>query len=182
MTDGRIVRGQVVAGRGEAGQVVAGRVGGFSPWEDEFGYSRAVAAGDHVHVAGSTAWVDGRIEHEGDPYRQTLAAFGVGLTALAAYGLTTDDVVRTRMYITHVRDAEEVGRAHRELFDAARPVATMVVVDGLIDSRMLVEVELDAYRSGLAKTLEAPEIPDAPEVSDVPEASEALEVVEGEQP
>ncbi|MET8539062.1 RidA family protein [Kitasatospora sp. NPDC004799] len=146
MTDGRIVRG---------------RVGGFSPWEDEFGYSRAVAAGDHVHVAGSTAWVDGRIEHEGDPYRQTLAAFGVGLKALAAYGLTADDVVRTRMYITHVRDAEEVGRAHRELFDAARPVATMVVVEGLIDSRMMVEVELDAHRSGLAKTLEALAAPEA---------------------
>ncbi|MGW3039299.1 RidA family protein [Kitasatospora sp. NPDC001159] len=144
MTDGRIIRGGVARGR----------VGGFSPWEEEFGYSRAVAAGDHVHVAGSTAWVDGRIEHEGDPYRQTLAAFGVGLTALAAYGLTADDVVRTRMYITHVRDAEEVGRAHRELFDAARPVATMVVVEGLIDSRMLVEVEIDAYRAGLAKTLE----------------------------
>ncbi|MFB7910581.1 RidA family protein [Kitasatospora sp. NPDC059146] len=137
------------------GRIVRGRVTGFSPWEEEFGYSRAVAAGDHVHVAGTTAWVNGRIEHEGDPYRQTLAAFGVGLSALAAYGLTADDVIRTRMYITHARDAEEVGRAHRRLFDAARPVATMVVVDGLIDSRMMVEVELDAYRTGLAMTLEA---------------------------
>ncbi|MEU9074155.1 RidA family protein [Kitasatospora sp. NPDC004745] len=135
-------------------RIVRGRVAGCSPWEDAFGYSRAVAAGDYVHVAGTTAWVDGRIEHEGDPYRQTLAAFGVGLQALAAYGLTADDVVRTRMYITHVRDADEVGRAHRELFDAARPVATMVVVEGLIDSRMMVEVELDAHRTGLAKTLE----------------------------
>ncbi|MFD7455000.1 RidA family protein [Kitasatospora sp. NPDC059827] len=137
------------------GRIVRGRVTGFSPWEEEFGYSRAVAAGDHVHVAGTTAWVNGRIEHEGDPYRQTLAAFGVGLSALAAYGLTADDVIRTRMYITHARDAEEVGRAHRRLFDAARPVATMVVVDGLIDSRMMVEVEIDAYRTGLAMTLEA---------------------------
>ncbi|MEV0533287.1 RidA family protein [Kitasatospora sp. NPDC050463] len=135
-------------------QIVRGRVAGFSPWEDDFGYSRAVAAGDHVHVSGSTAWVDGKIEHEGDPYLQTLAAFGVGLKALAAYGLTTDDVVRTRMYITHARDADEVGRAHRTLFDVVRPAATMVVVDGLIDSRMMVEVELDAYRAGLARTLE----------------------------
>ena len=134
-------------------RIVRGRVAGFSPWEDDFGYSRAVAAGDHVHVAGSTAWVDGRIEHEGDPYNQTLAAFGVGLSALAAYGLTADDVVRTRMYITHVRDADEVGRAHRTLFDAVRPVATMVVVEGLIDSRMMVEIEIDAHRAGLAETL-----------------------------
>ncbi|MGF1426220.1 Rid family hydrolase [Kitasatospora sp. LaBMicrA B282] len=131
-----------------------GRVSGFSPWEEEFGYARAVAAGDHVHVAGCTAWVEGRIEREGDPFTQTLTSFGIGLAALAAYGLTVDHVVRTRMYITHVRDAEEVGRAHKQLFDVVRPVATMVVVEGLIDSRMMVEVELDAYRAGLAQTLE----------------------------
>ncbi|MFI2610072.1 RidA family protein [Kitasatospora sp. NPDC018619] len=173
MTDGRIVRG---------------RVTGSSPWEEEFGCSRAVAAGDHVHVAGSTAWADGRIEHEGDPYRQALAAFGAGLRALAAYGLTTDDVVRTRMYLTHVRDAEEVGRAHRELFDAARPVATMVVVDGLIDSRMLVEVELDAYRSGLATTLDARKAEESRQTQDLLEtresskAPDARETPEGKQP
>ncbi|WP_441246631.1 RidA family protein [Kitasatospora sp. McL0602] len=138
-------------------QIVRGRVAGFSPWEDEFGYSRAAAAGDYVHVAGTTAWVDGRVEHEGDPYHQTLAAFGVGLDALAAYGLTADDVIRTRMYITHVRDAEEVGRAHSALFGATRPVATMVVVEGLIDSRMMVEIELDAYRAGLAHSLNSPD-------------------------
>jgi enamine deaminase RidA (YjgF/YER057c/UK114 family) len=135
-------------------QIVRGRIAGFSPWEDDFGYSRAVAAGDSVHVSGTTAWVDGKIEHEGDPYHQTLAAFGVGLQALAAYGLTADDVFRTRMYITHVRDADEVGRAHRSLFADVRPAATMVVVEGLIDSRMMVEIELDAYRAGLASSLE----------------------------
>jgi enamine deaminase RidA (YjgF/YER057c/UK114 family) len=135
-------------------RIVRGRVAGFSPWEEEFGYARAVAAGDHVHVAGSTAWVNGRVEHD-DPYQQALTAFGVGLDALAAYGLTADDVVRTRMYITHLRDADEVGRAHKKLFDRVRPVATMVVVEGLIDSRMVVEVELDAYRAGLAAELES---------------------------
>lgn len=134
-------------------RIVRGRIAGFSPWEDQFGYSRAIAAGDYVHVAGSTAWVNGKIEHEGDPYQQTLAAFGVGLTALAAYGLTAADVIRTRMYITHVRDADEVGRAHKQLFDASRPAATMVVVEGLIDSRMMVEIELDAHRVGLANSL-----------------------------
>ncbi|MCX4749661.1 RidA family protein [Kitasatospora sp. NBC_01287] len=135
-------------------QIVRGRVSGFSPWEEQFGYARAVAAGDHVHVAGCTAWVNGQIEREGDPFTQTLSAFGIGLEALAAYGLTIDDVVRTRMYITHMRDADEIGRAHKQLFDEVRPAATMVVVQGLIDSRMMVEVELDAYRAGLAQSLE----------------------------
>jgi enamine deaminase RidA (YjgF/YER057c/UK114 family) len=130
------------------------RISGASPWEEEFGYSRAVQAGDFVLVAGSTAYDNGVVLNEGDPYQQTLAAFGVAFKALAGYGLAPADVVRTRMYITHVRDSEEVGRAHKKLFDAIRPVASMVVVEGLIDSRMMVEVEVDAYRPGLATSLE----------------------------
>ncbi|MFJ8478178.1 Rid family hydrolase [Kitasatospora sp. NPDC094011] len=135
-------------------QVVRGRVTGFSPWEDAIGSAQAVAAGDHVHVAGARPLVDGVLHGEGDPYEQAVAAFGNALAALAAYGLTADDVVRTRMFLIHARDVDAVGRAHRELFDTVRPVVTLVVVDGLIDSRMMVEVEIDAYRTGLAKTLE----------------------------
>ncbi|MFE0460384.1 Rid family hydrolase [Kitasatospora sp. NPDC058965] len=138
-------------------RIVRGRLPGSSPLEEGLGSSRAVAAGDHVHVAGCTAWVDGRIEREGDPFAQALTAFDNGLAALAAYGLTAADVVRTRIYLTHVRDTEEVGRAHRQVFAEVRPVTTMVVVAGLVDARLMVEVELDAHRAGLAQTLEAPE-------------------------
>lgn len=115
-------------------------------WEETFGYSRAVAVGDYVHVSGCTAVVEGNLAHEGDPHHQTLAAFAIALDALAHFGLGAADVVRTRMFITHARDSDDVGRAHGELFGESRPAATMVVVAGLIDSRMLVEVEVDAYR------------------------------------
>lgn len=137
-----------------AGPAVTARVSGFSPWEDVYGFSRAVAAGDFVLVSGCTAFDNGLIHGEGDPYEQTVAAFGLALKALAHYGLTEADVVRTRMYITHVRDSDEVGRAHKKLFDAVRPATTLVVVEGLIDSRMMVEVEVDAHRPGLANSLE----------------------------
>ncbi|WP_405013806.1 RidA family protein [Kitasatospora sp. NBC_01539] len=130
------------------------RVSGFSPWEEEFGFSRAVAAGDFVLVAGTTAFHDGMVQDEGDPYAQTLTAFAVALKALEPYGLSAADVVRTRIYLTHVRDSDEVGRAHKKLFDTIRPVLTVVVVEGLIDSRMMVEVELEAHRTGLATSLE----------------------------
>jgi enamine deaminase RidA (YjgF/YER057c/UK114 family) len=133
----------------------ARRVSGFSPYEDQIGFSRAVAAGDFVLVSGCTAWYDGMVQHEGDPYGQTLDAFGVAFRALEKFGLGPEDVVRTRMYLTHVRDVDEAGRAHRELFDTVRPAATMVVVGGLIDSRMMVEVEVDAHRAGLAARLAA---------------------------
>ncbi|GAA4954155.1 MAG: RidA family protein [Streptomycetaceae bacterium] len=122
------------------------RISSGGPYEDVIGYSRAVAAGDFVLVSGCTSVVDGVFVGEGDPFEQTLTAFGIAEKALQKAGLSRDDVVRTRMYITHARDADEVGRAHKAMFDTARPAATMVVVAGLIDSRMLVEVEVEAYR------------------------------------
>ena len=50
------------------------------------------------------------------------------------------------MYVTHARDVDDVGRVHKELFGAVRPAATIVVVSALLDSRMAVEVEVEAYR------------------------------------
>lgn len=54
------------------------------------------------------------------------------------------DVVRTRMYVTDVSRADEVARAHGELFGEIRPAATMVGVAELIDAEMLVEIEAEA--------------------------------------
>ena len=124
------------------------RIASGGPYEDVIGYSRAVIAGPNAYVSGCTALVDGMVHHEGDPYRQALTAFGVALDALREGGFGKEHVVRTRMYVTHTRDIDPVGRAHKELFDAARPAATMVVVTKLIDSQMLVEVEVDAYLEG----------------------------------
>lgn len=121
------------------------RVGSGGPWEDQVGYSRAVAAGPFVLVSGCTSTVDGDVHHPGDAYAQALEAFGVAETALRKLGARLADVVRTRMYLKHAADADAVGRAHAELFAEVRPAATMVVVAGFIDPRMLVEVELDAY-------------------------------------
>lgn len=115
-------------------------------WESRFGYSRAVSAGPLVFVSGCTSVVDGAIRHEGDPYQQARAAMRNAHEALELAGASIADVVQTRIYIIHARDAEDVGRAHAEVFGAAPPAATLVVVDGLIDSRMLVEIELVAYR------------------------------------
>ena len=49
------------------------------------------------------------------------------------------------MSITDRSFAEDVGLAHGEVFGTIRPVATMVIVAGLIDPAMLVEVELTAW-------------------------------------
>lgn len=100
-------------------------------------------------VSGCTSIVDGEIAG-GGPYEQAVNAFTVALTALGQVGLGRDDVVRTRMYITHARDVEEVGRAHKELFDTVRPAASMIIVSGFVDPSLVVEVEVEAFRGGSA--------------------------------
>ncbi|MEU3502080.1 RidA family protein [Streptomyces hundungensis] len=124
------------------------KVSSGGAWEDRFGYSRAVELpGGLVLVSGCTSTVNGRID-EGGPYQQTVTAFGVAIKALESLGLGREDVVRTRMYLTHARDVEEVGRAHKELFDEVRPATTMLIVSGFVDPSLVVEVEVEAYRGG----------------------------------
>ncbi|MER7401275.1 RidA family protein [Streptomyces sp. NPDC000070] len=122
------------------------RVQSGSPWEESFGFARAVAAGDRVLVAGTTPFKGDVLYGEGDPYEQAKAAFASALEAIGEFGLGIESVVRTRMYLAHTRDLDEVGRAHKELFDSVRPVATFLVVDGFVDPRVLVSVELEAFR------------------------------------
>ncbi|MFD0358581.1 RidA family protein [Streptomyces sp. NPDC127110] len=117
------------------------RISSGGPYEDVIGYSRAVALPNGlVLVSGCTA------ADAGGPYDQTVKAFEVAFKALAETGLGAEDVVRTRMYLTHARDVEEVGRAHKALFDAVRPAASMIIVSGFVDPGMVVEVEVEAYR------------------------------------
>ncbi|WP_411069806.1 RidA family protein [Streptomyces sp. cmx-4-25] len=117
-----------------------------APWEEQFGYSRAVELPNGtVLVSGCTSVVDGQIA-DGGPYDQAVNSFEVAFAALGQLGLGAEHVVRTRMYLTHARDVEEVGRAHKELFDDVRPAASMIIVSGFVDPRLVVEVEVEAYR------------------------------------
>lgn len=114
-------------------------------WEAQVGYSRAVRVGNVIEVAGTTA-VDerGNVVGGGDPYRQTQYILNKIEQALMAAGASLKDVVRTRMFVTDIRQWEEIGRAHGETFREIRPAATMVEVKALIDAALLVEIEATA--------------------------------------
>lgn len=115
-----------------------------SPWEDVVGYSRAVKVGNLVEVAGTTA-VDGdELTGEGSVYEQTKFIFQKIGKALVQAGSSLDHVVRTRMFITDISKWEEAGKAHGEVFQHIKPASTMVEVSALIDSRLLIEIEVTA--------------------------------------
>jgi enamine deaminase RidA (YjgF/YER057c/UK114 family) len=118
-------------------------------WEPVVGYSRAVAAGDHVFVSGCTSVVDEEFVHEGDAYAQTTQAIANIATALERFGLSLADVVRTRMFVTDISRWEEYGRAHGAAFGEVMPATSMLGVASLVDPRMLVEVEAVAYQPGI---------------------------------
>ena len=115
-------------------------ISGSSPFEPIIGFSRAVRVGNIVHVSGT-----GPVgADEANAATQTRHTLEIIRTALEKAGARMDDVVRTRMYLTHVEDWEAVGRAHGEFFGAIRPAATMVVVAKLLNPAWRVEIEADA--------------------------------------
>jgi enamine deaminase RidA (YjgF/YER057c/UK114 family) len=113
---------------------------GTSPYEPIIGFSRAVRVGQTIHVSGTGPVGADDLDAEG----QTRQIFTIAKEILARAGASFNDVVRTRMYLTHVADWETVGRVHGEFFTNIRPAATMVVVAQLLNPKWRVEIEFDA--------------------------------------
>ncbi|KAE8418794.1 Endoribonuclease L-PSP/chorismate mutase-like protein [Aspergillus pseudocaelatus] len=127
-----------------------------SPFEEKIGYYRAVRHGRHIFVSGTTA-VDPaspsdapQILFPGDARQQTRVALQECIRAVQALGgKGAENVVRVRMFVSQHKDCVAVGEGYTEVLGrASHPgvgaAATMVVVNGFVDERMLVEVEVDA--------------------------------------
>lgn len=111
------------------------------PFEDTYGYSRAVRVKDQVFVSGTTA----RAPHlDGDAYVQMTGAIETVAAALSEAGADLRHVVRTVIYIVDMADAAHIARAHQEAFGAFRPASTLVQVAALTPASARIEIEVTA--------------------------------------
>lgn len=120
------------------------RVQSGSPYEELYGFSRGLRRGSRIEIAGTAPVPEPGQAVAKTAHDQMMRCGEIVIKALEHLGASADDVVRTRMYITDANEADEIGRAHNELFGAARPAATMVVVAGLLDPAWKVEIEVEA--------------------------------------
>lgn len=128
------------------------RVSSGSSYEPVIGFSRAAKVGRTIAVSGTAPiGIDGRTVGAGDPAAQTRRCLEIIIAAIEQLGGSARDVIRTRTYITRVKDWEQIGRAHGEFFADIRPASTMVKVAGLLDPDWLVEIEADAVLPGGAQ-------------------------------
>ena len=118
-------------------------ISGHSPFEGVAGFSRAVVAGDRVHVAGTAPIpADGSPPPEG-AYEQARLCLAIVGEALERAGSGLEHVVRTNLYVTDRAYWDEVARAHGDVFGDVRPAATCVVA-ALLDPAWKVEIEAEA--------------------------------------
>jgi enamine deaminase RidA (YjgF/YER057c/UK114 family) len=127
------------------------RIASGSSFEGDIGYVRAVVDGDWVFVSGTTGFdystmtlADGVVAQA----ERALANIGA---ALAAAGASLADVVRVRYILPDRADFEPCWPVLRAAFAAAPPAATMIVA-GLSDPRMRIEIEVTARRAAPSST------------------------------
>ena len=115
-----------------------------SPYEELFGFARAVRTGNRIVVAGTGPVEDDGNTTPGDAAAQAERCFTLILRAVEELGGSAADIVRTRMLLTDPADQDAVGAVHARFFGEARPAATMAGVAWLCRPEWKVEIEAEA--------------------------------------
>lgn len=116
-----------------------------STFEEAIGYSRAVVDGDWVHVSGCTGYDYSTMTLAEGVVAQAEQALRNAEAALVEAGASLADVVRVHYYLPDRADFEPCWPVLRAAFGAAPPAASMLVC-GLLDERMRIEIEVTAHR------------------------------------
>ena len=95
-------------------------------------YSTAVIYGDTIYMSGMIG-VDPAVQKpvEGGTLAQAKQVFDNIVTVLGELGATTDDVLKTTVYLTNIGDFAEVNKLYAEYFAPNFPARTCVEVSKL---------------------------------------------------
>ena len=116
-----------------------------SPFEDTFGYCRAVKTGNLVEISGTVALVDGEKITEDDLYAQTYNIIERIAVVLEEAGSSLNDVVRTRIFTTDMSKNGDIARAHSHFFNTIKPTTGIYGISALIAPQYKVEIEFTAW-------------------------------------
>ena len=116
-----------------------------SPFEDTFGYCRAVRTGNLSEISGTVALVDGEQITADDLYAQTYNIIERIAVVLEEAGSSLKDVVRTRIFTTDISKNLDIARAHAHFFKDVKPTTGIYEISALIAPQYKVEIECTAW-------------------------------------
>jgi enamine deaminase RidA (YjgF/YER057c/UK114 family) len=105
----------------------------------------------HVTRAGPNVWVSGitGARADGSIPASVVEQFDVAMDAmdkcLKAAGAGPEHVVKVQVFMTDIKERPLINPRRIAYFGPHRPASTLVEVSGLVDPRMKVEIECQAY-------------------------------------
>ncbi|MEU7062592.1 RidA family protein [Streptomyces sp. NPDC051578] len=119
------------------------------PWEESYGYSQAVRAGDTVYISGQLSHdAAGNLVGVGDFETQVRTSFANLDKVLAHYRIPRSQIVSMKIYTKDLRkNFDTAARLHKEYVGNHRTTDTILGVTDLAFPDQLVEIEAVALVS-----------------------------------
>ncbi len=119
------------------------------PLETDFKFCQAVMAGDFLFISGCISWDEaGNVTNEGDWRGQLRAIYSELRDTLGKFDLSFSDVVKETVFCRSMVSLVEAADVRAEILGDCVPfAATWVEISSLVNEKLLLEVEMTAYRS-----------------------------------
>ena len=119
------------------------RIPARSPFEEEIGFTRGLRVGNLIFISGTIGVeADGSVSPEAG--RQADRCYELIRSQIEELGGHIGDVVRVRMFVTDIADADAVSAAFTKALKPTRPCGTLVQIVALAGPAFKVEIEADA--------------------------------------
>jgi len=111
------------------------------------GYSIEIDDATIIFTTGQVAMdKNGNVVHPEDPAKQAEFIYESLQKILQQAGASLDDVVKTTVFITDMKDFSKISAVRNKYFKNAEPVSTLVEVSKLVKEGCKVEIEVIAVK------------------------------------